>query len=62
LFHPAALEGDLGIFGDIEKLAAEMIVPFRNAGVDARRVDRYANRRLFRMLRFNSIVPLNFLK
>ena len=46
------LEGDARIFGDIkERVAPEMVVAYRDARVDAGRIDRDADRRRFEMQR-----------
>jgi len=50
-FHPAALKGDFGKFGDVEEIrGAQVIIPFRIRGVDARRLNRRDDGGFFRMI------------
>ncbi len=45
LFHPPALEGDLRILAHVEEIrGAQMLVPFRIRGIDARRLNRRDDR------------------
>src|SRR6185295_3096562 len=50
LFHLPAPEGDLWIFRHVEKLAAQMIVPLRDPGIDTGGIDRNIDGRLLGMI------------
>ena len=51
LLHPPAFECDFRKLLDVKKiLTAQMLVPFRDRGIDARRLNRGRDGRFFRML------------
>jgi hypothetical protein len=58
LFHAAAFECDFRKLLDVKKiLSAQMLVPFRNGGINARRLNRGRDGRFFRMLAIDLDCP-----